>query len=64
MFTNMIVICLIHLILAICLYTAPYYNFKILPASWGGEWRGCVVLTCNVYGYIFIIDHSKHKYIN
>jgi len=50
-----IVLRLFNLILALSLYTAPYYNFNIRPASWGGEWRGWVVLTCNVYGYIYII---------
>jgi hypothetical protein len=33
----MIVLCLIHLILALSLYTAPYCSYNIRPASWGEE---------------------------
>ena len=36
----MTVLCLIHLILALSLYTAPYYNYNIRPASWGGGGEG------------------------
>ena len=30
--------CLFNLILALSLYTAPYYNLNIRPASCGGEY--------------------------
>ena len=49
----MIVLCLIHLHFGLILVFAHSYTLQDQTSQLG--WRGWVVLTCIVYGYIYII---------